>query len=132
VVPAAARPRAACVAAFAAPCQGDRRRAGDECDPWQGLVALATFAERPPSRWTTRCGRQCRAPAGTDAFGHDVASRVVRGALAQVGIVSRVIALLIDTSLGLVAGYYGGRLDRWVMRLADVTLAYRGCCCSSP
>jgi len=67
-------------------------------------------------------------PFGTDAFGRDVASRVMHGARfsLEVGVGSRVIALLIGTSLGLLAGYYGGRLDRWVMRLADVTLAYPG------
>jgi ABC-type dipeptide/oligopeptide/nickel transport system permease subunit len=67
-------------------------------------------------------------PFGTDAFGRDVASRVMYGARfsLQVGVVARLIALLIGTSLGLLAGYYGGRADRWIMRLADVTLAYPG------
>ncbi|HEX6791392.1 MAG TPA: ABC transporter permease [Candidatus Krumholzibacteria bacterium] len=67
-------------------------------------------------------------PLGTDAFGRDVATRVMYGARfsLQVGVVSRFIALFIGTALGLLAGYYGGRADRWVMRLADVTLAYPG------
>jgi peptide/nickel transport system permease protein/oligopeptide transport system permease protein len=67
-------------------------------------------------------------PLGTDAFGRDVAARVVYGARfsLQVGVVSRLIALAIGTILGLLAGYYGGRTDRWIMRLADVTLAYPG------
>jgi len=65
---------------------------------------------------------------GTDAFGRDVATRVMYGARfsLEVGVVSRLVALVIGTFLGLVAGYYGGRTDRWIMRLADVTLAYPG------
>ena len=65
-------------------------------------------------------------PFGTDAFGRDVATRVMYGARfsLQVGVVSRFVALVIGTILGLLAGYYGGRTDRWIMRLADVTLAY--------
>jgi ABC-type dipeptide/oligopeptide/nickel transport system permease subunit len=65
---------------------------------------------------------------GTDAFGRDVLSRVMHGAgfSLQVGVVSRLLALLSGTFLGLLAGYYGKRTDQIVMRLADVTLAYPG------
>ncbi|HET6349476.1 MAG TPA: ABC transporter permease [Candidatus Krumholzibacteria bacterium] len=65
---------------------------------------------------------------GTDMFGRDVATRVMYGARfsLEVGVMSRLIALFIGTVLGLLAGYYGGAVDRWVMRLADVTLAYPG------
>ncbi len=67
-------------------------------------------------------------PLGTDAFGRDVLCRVLFGARfsLEVGIVSRLLALALGTFLGLVAGYFGGRTDQAVMRLADVTLAYPG------
>lgn len=71
---------------------------------------------------------QARHPFGTDAFGRDVLSRAMHGARfsLQVGVVSRVLALALGTCLGLLAGYFGGRIDQGVMRLADVTLAYPG------
>jgi ABC-type dipeptide/oligopeptide/nickel transport system permease subunit len=65
---------------------------------------------------------------GTDAFGRDVLSRVMHGARfsLEVGVVSRLLALALGTCLGLLAGYFGGRVDQLLMRLADVTLAYPG------
>ena len=72
-----------------------------------------------------------RAPSGahwlgTDVQGRDVWSRLVHGARVSlaVGVLSQVISLLIGVALGLVAGYYGRRVDDLVMRLADVTLAF--------
>ncbi len=65
---------------------------------------------------------------GTDAFGRDVLSRAMHGARfsLEVGVVSRFLALVVGTCLGLLAGYYGRRVDQIVMRAADVTLAYPG------
>jgi len=65
---------------------------------------------------------------GTDAFGRDILTRILYGARfsLQVSVLARIIAVLLGTTLGLVAGYFGGRTDQVVMRLADVTLAYPG------
>jgi len=65
-------------------------------------------------------------PLGTDVFGRDVMSRLFYGARIsmEVSVTSRIISLLIGTLLGLVAGYFGGRTDSLLMRLADITLAY--------
>ncbi len=67
-------------------------------------------------------------PMGTDVFGRDVLTRLLFGARfsLEVSVLSRLIAIALGTFLGLLAGYFGGRLESAVMRLADITLAYPG------
>ncbi len=62
---------------------------------------------------------------GTDKMGRDILSRIIHGARVSlaVSLVAILVAGSIGTALGLVAGYFGGKLDTVIMRLVDVSLA---------
>jgi peptide/nickel transport system permease protein len=64
-------------------------------------------------------------PFGTDQLGRDIFSRVIHGARISliVALSALVISGTIGVTIGLLAGYYGGRLDDWIMRIADVQLS---------
>ncbi|WP_423219901.1 ABC transporter permease [Cognatiyoonia sediminum] len=62
---------------------------------------------------------------GTDNQGRDMVSSILYGARLSlfIGFMSMAIATVLGVGLGLAAGYYGGRFDAIVMRIADVQLA---------
>jgi ABC-type dipeptide/oligopeptide/nickel transport system permease subunit len=64
-------------------------------------------------------------PLGTDDVGRDILSRLIHGARISMSIGLSVVflAMSVGTVLGLFAGYYGGWIDKIVMRITDIIMA---------
>src|SRR2546427_8624724 len=65
-------------------------------------------------------------PLGTDQLGRDMLSRVIHGTRISlaVGVSSVLLALFMGVPFGMIAGFYGGRVDTLVMRVMDLILAF--------
>lgn len=63
---------------------------------------------------------------GTDSYGRDIWARLVYGAQISlwIGTVSIAIAMIIGSIIGMIAGYFGGKLDLVIMQAMDVLLSF--------
>jgi len=61
---------------------------------------------------------------GTDEFGRDILARMVHGARISltIGISAIAVSLLVGGTLGSISGFFGGKIDGWIMRAMDVFL----------
>lgn len=65
---------------------------------------------------------------GTDDFGRDIFSRLLYGASIsiQIAIIAQGISVTVGVTVGLISGWYGGRIDDLVMRVTDAIFAIPG------
>ena len=65
-------------------------------------------------------------PLGTDDQGRDILSTIMHGARISLGVGAAAVlfALVFGVSLGLLSGYLGGRIDAFIMRVADIQLSF--------
>lgn len=65
-------------------------------------------------------------PLGTDELGRDILNRIWHGTAIslEVGLIAVALALLLGSGLGLLAGFFGGRLDLLITWLMDILLAF--------
>jgi peptide/nickel transport system permease protein len=90
--------------------------------PWDPGRQILLKRLRPPA-WQAR--GMLEHPLGTDHLGRDILSRILYGGRISlaVGVSSVALSALLGVTLGLLAGFHGGRADAIIMRVVDVFLA---------
>lgn len=99
------------------------------------IVLVAIFAKQiaPRDPLIAIMERPLRAPdkinlLGTDTLGRDILSRIIYGARYSLFMTLILVAVvfILGTTLGLLAGYFGGIVDTIIMRLADMMVSFPG------
>jgi peptide/nickel transport system permease protein len=92
-------------------------------DPYD-LATLELLNANLPPAWVAEGNRSFL--LGTDDQGRDILSTILYGTRSSllIGIGSVLLAMVLGVSLGLWAGYAGGRIDSLIMRIADVQLTF--------
>ncbi len=88
------------------------------------LATLELSDARLPPAWIE--GGSMKFVLGTDDQGRDILSALIYGSRISlvVGLASVILSVLVGVSLGLLAGFRGGWLDAFLMRLCDVMLSF--------
>ena len=88
------------------------------------LATLNLLDAFTPPAWTGK-GNPAY-PLGTDDQGRDVLSAIIFGSRMSllVGLLATVLAMVLGVALGLLSGYAGGKVDAFIMRVADVQLSF--------
>jgi peptide/nickel transport system permease protein len=99
-----------------------------------GLILMAILADvlSPYSPTVQTLSQRLQPPLssahllGTDSLGRDVFSRLLHGSRISLGVAATAVLIGggIGISLGLLAGYTGGRLDNLIMRIGEVFLGF--------
>ena len=103
-------------------CIGGAAVLAPQIAPWDPARQMLLKRLRPPM-WEARGLREH--PLGTDHLGRDILSRILYGGRISLGVGLSAVTLscLIGVTLGLLAGFHGGRTDAFIMRVVDVFLA---------
>ncbi|HEY8355214.1 MAG TPA: ABC transporter permease [Methylophilaceae bacterium] len=98
---------------------------------WLAAIVLAERVDLSPNAIDLGAilhGPSAAAWLGTDDLGRDILSRILAGARVSMTVAVTVTAITLGfgVALGLVAGYFGGWIDRLLMHVTDVFLAFPG------
>ncbi|MBV1759269.1 MAG: ABC transporter permease [Dethiosulfatibacter sp.] len=92
-------------------------------DPYN-LAEISLSDSYLPPAWED--GGDSRFILGTDAQGRDIWSAIIYGSRISlfIGVTAMLLSCAIGVFMGLISGYYGGKIDALIMRIADIQLSF--------